>query len=677
MENQELIKQVTEKAEKWLTPAYDAETQAEVKRMLENPDKTELIECFYKDLEFGTGGLRGIMGAGSNRMNIYTVGAATQGLANYLNKCFKDKGQISVVVGHDCRNNSRKFAEISADIFSANGIKVYLFEDLRPTPEVSFAIRHLGCQSGINLTASHNPKEYNGYKAYWDDGAQVLAPHDTAIIDEVNKVTVEDIKFKGNKDLIQIIGEDVDKVYLDKVHTLSIDPEDLRPTPEVSFAIRHLGCQSGINLTASHNPKEYNGYKAYWDDGAQVLAPHDTAIIDEVNKVTVEDIKFKGNKDLIQIIGEDVDKVYLDKVHTLSIDPEVIKRQKDLSIVYTPLHGAGRTLIPASLKEWGFENVHCVPEQMVKSGDFPTVVSPNPENAEALSMAIELAKKIDADIVMASDPDADRVGMACKDDKGEWVLINGNQTCLLFLYYIIKNRIATGKMQPTDFIVKTIVTTELIKAVADKNKIEMLDCYTGFKWIAREIRLREGKQQYIGGGEESYGFLAEDFVRDKDAVSACSLLAEICAWAKDQGKTLYDILMDIYVEYGFSKETTVNVVKPGKSGADEIKAMMDNFRANPPKEIGGSAVSLTKDYKTLKATDAKGNVTALDMPETSNVLQYFTEDGTKISVRPSGTEPKIKFYIEVKGEMGCPKCYASANAEAEKKVEAVRKSLGI
>ena len=580
MENQELIKQVTEKAEKWLTPAYDAETQAEVKRMLENPDKTGLIECFYKDLEFGTGGLRGIMGAGSNRMNIYTVGAATQGLANYLNKCFKDKGQISVVVGHDCRNNSRKFAEISADIFSANGIKVYLFEDLRPTPEVS-------------------------------------------------------------------------------------------------FAIRHLGCQSGINLTASHNPKEYNGYKAYWDDGAQVLAPHDTAIIDEVNKVTVEDIKFKGNKDLIQIIGEDVDKVYLDKVHTLSIDPEVIKRQKDLSIVYTPLHGAGRTLIPASLKEWGFENVHCVPEQMVKSGDFPTVVSPNPENAEALSMAIELAKKIDADIVMASDPDADRVGMACKDDKGEWVLINGNQTCLLFLYYIIKNRIATGKMQPTDFIVKTIVTTELIKAVADKNKIEMLDCYTGFKWIAREIRLREGKQQYIGGGEESYGFLAEDFVRDKDAVSACSLLAEICAWAKDQGKTLYDILMDIYVEYGFSKETTVNVVKPGKSGADEIKAMMDNFRANPPKEIGGSAVSLTKDYKTLKATDAKGNVTALDMPETSNVLQYFTEDGTKISVRPSGTEPKIKFYIEVKGEMGCPKCYASANAEAEKKVEAVRKSLGI
>ena len=579
MENQDLIKVVTEKAQEWLGPAFDVETQAEVRKMLGNDDKTELIESFYKDLEFGTGGLRGIMGAGSNRMNIYTVGAATQSLANYLNKCFAGQS-ISVVVGHDCRNNSRKFAEISADIFSANGIKVYLFDDLRPTPEVS-------------------------------------------------------------------------------------------------FAIRHLGCQSGINITASHNPREYNGYKAYWDDGAQVLAPHDTAIIDEVNKVKVADIKFNGNKELIQIIGEDVDKVYLEKVHSISIDPEVIKRQKDLSIVYTPLHGAGRALIPASLKLWGFENVHCVESQMVKDGNFPTVVSPNPENAEALTLAIELAKKINADIVMASDPDADRVGMACKNDKGEWVLINGNQTCLLFLYYIIKNRLATGKMQPSDFVVKTIVTTELIKAVADKNKIEMLDCYTGFKWIAREIRLREGKQQYIGGGEESYGFLAEDFVRDKDAVSACSLLAEICAWAKDQGKTLYDVLMGIYVEYGFSRETTVNVVKPGKSGAEEIKAMMDNFRANPPKEIGGSKVCIVKDYKTLEMTGVDGKVSRLDMPEPSNVLQYFTEDGTKISVRPSGTEPKIKFYIEVKGKMGCPKCYAGANADAEEKVKAVRASLGI
>ena len=580
MENEELIKLCTEKAQGWLTPAYDAETQAEVKQILENPDKNVLIDAFYKDLEFGTGGLRGIMGAGSNRMNIYTVGAATQGMANYLNKNFAGRDSISVVVGHDCRNNSRKFAEISADIFSANGIKVYLFDDMRPTPEVSFAIRHLGCQSGINITASHNPREYNGYKAYWDDGAQVLAPHD-----------------KG--------------------------------------------------------------------------------IIDEVNKVTVNDIKFQGNKDLIQIIGKDIDDVYLEQVHGISIDPEVIKRQKDLKIVYTPLHGTGMMLIPQSLKLWGFENVHCVPEQMVKSGDFPTVVSPNPENAEALTMAINLAKSIDADIVMASDPDADRVGMACKDDKGEWVLINGNQTCLIFLYYIIKNRIAMGKMKGNEFIVKTIVTTEVIRKVAEKNHIKMLDCYTGFKWIAREIRLREGKEQYIGGGEESYGFLAEDFVRDKDAVSACSLLAEICAWAKDQGKTLYDILMEVYLEYGFSKEVTVNVVKPGKSGADEIKAMMDNFRACPPKELGGSEIVMIKDYKTLKATDGKGNVTDLDMPETSNVLQYFTADGTKVSVRPSGTEPKIKFYIEVKGEMGCPKCYARETNAALEKVEAVKKSLGI
>ena len=580
MENEELIKLCTEKAQGWLTPAYDAETQAEVKQILENPDKNVLIDAFYKDLEFGTGGLRGIMGAGSNRMNIYTVGAATQGMANYLNKNFAGRDSISVVVGHDCRNNSRKFAEISADIFSANGIKVYLFDDMRPTPEVSFAIRHLGCQSGINITASHNPREYNGYKAYWDDGAQVLAPHD-----------------KG--------------------------------------------------------------------------------IIDEVNKVTVNDIKFQGNKDLIQIIGKDIDDVYLEQVHGISIDPEVIKRQKDLKIVYTPLHGTGMMLIPQSLKLWGFENVHCVPEQMVKSGDFPTVVSPNPENAEALTMAINLAKSIDADIVMASDPDADRVGMACKDDKGEWVLINGNQTCLIFLYYIIKNRIAMGKMKGNEFIVKTIVTTEVIRKVAEKNHIKMLDCYTGFKWIAREIRLREGKEQYIGGGEESYGFLAEDFVRDKDAVSACSLLAEICAWAKDQGKTLYDILMEVYLEYGFSKEVTVNVVKPGKSGADEIKAMMDNFRACPPKELGGSEIVMIKDYKTLKATDGKGNVTDLDMPETSNVLQYFTADGTKVSVRPSGTEPKIKFYVEVKGEMGCPKCYARETNAALEKVEAVKKSLGI
>lgn len=581
MENQELIKQCEKVAAEWATsPLYDEETHKAVQAMLAADDKTSLIDSFYRSLEFGTGGLRGIMGPGTNRMNIYTVGAATQGLSNYLNKNFKGMEQISVVVGHDSRNNSRLFAETSANIFSANGIKVYLFDDMRPTPEMSFAIRHLGCQSGIILTASHNPKEYNGYKAYWDDGAQVLAPHD-----------------KG--------------------------------------------------------------------------------IIDEVNKVSVADIKFEGNPDLIQVIGKEIDDIYLEKVHTLSIDPACIARQKDLKVVYTPLHGTGMMLIPQSLKLWGFENVHTVPEQMVPDGNFPTVVSPNPENGEALSMALDLAKKIDADIVMASDPDADRVGMACKDDKGEWVLIDGNQTCMIFLYYIIMNRKAQGQMVGNEFIVKTIVTTELIKAIADKNNIKMYDCYTGFKWIARQIRLDEGKLQYIGGGEESYGFLAEDFVRDKDAVSACSLLAEICAWAKDQGKSLYDILMEIYMEYGLALNKTINIVKPGKSGADEIKAMMENFRANRPKELAGSKVTLAKDFGTLKQYDAEGNESPLDMPEASNVLQWYTEDGTKVSVRPSGTEPKIKFYIEVKGSMETASGYAAAREEAMQKVEKVRESLGI
>lgn len=582
MENQnDLIRQCELKAQQWLdSSVYDDVTKEAVREMLDKEDKTDLIDSFYQNLAFGTGGLRGIMGSGSNRMNIYTVGAATQGLANYLKKNFAEKDEISVVVGHDCRNNSRLFAETSAKIFSANGIKVYLFDDMRPTPEISFAIRHLHCQSGIVITASHNPKEYNGYKAYWDDGAQVLFPHDQGIIDEVNKV---------------------------------------RP----------------------------------------------------------EDIKFTGNDNIIQTIGEDIDAEYLNQIHTLSIDPEVISRQKDLKIVYTPIHGTGMNLIPRSLKLWGFENVNCVSEQMVKDGNFPTVVSPNPENAEALTLALKLAKEIDADIVMASDPDADRVGMACKNSKGEWVLVDGNQTCMIFLYYIISNRIAQNKMKGNEFVVKTIVTTELISEIARKNDIEMLDVYTGFKWIAREIRLSEGKKKYIGGGEESYGFLAEDFVRDKDAVSACSLLAEICAWAKDRGKTLFDVLMDIYVEYGFKLNKTINVVKPGKSGADEIKAMMDNFRANPPREIAGSPVVKVKDFKTLKETDGNGNSTELQMPEPSNVLQWFTADGTKVSVRPSGTEPKIKFYIEVGGEMGCPKCFDNAKAAANEKFVAVQKSLGI
>ena len=578
--NQELIISCENKAKEWLSSSFNEETRKEVQAMLDNSDKTELIDSFYKDLEFGTGGLRGIMGAGSNRMNIYTVGMATQGFANYLKKSFANKETISVVVGHDCRNNSRLFAETVAAIFSANGIKVYLFDDLRPTPEVSFAIRELKCQGGVNITASHNPKEYNGYKAYWDDGAQVLAPHD-----------------KG--------------------------------------------------------------------------------IIDEVEKVKIEDVKFGANNDLIQIIGKDIDDLYLDRIRTLSIDPAVIERHKDLKIVYTPLHGAGRTLIPESLKRWGFEKVYTVKEQMVKDGNFPTVVSPNPENGEALTLALRDAKEIDADIVMASDPDADRVGMACKNDKGEWVLINGNQTCLIFLYYIITNRIKTGKMQPNDFIVKTIVTTELIKKIADKNHVEMIDCFTGFKWIAREIREFEGVKQYIGGGEESYGFMAEDFVRDKDAVSAMCLLAEICAYAKDQGKTLYDLLMEIYLEYGFSFEYTVNVVRPGKTGADEIKQMMENFRNNPPKQLGDSPIVITKDFLKLEQTDANGNVTKLEMPDTSNVLQWFCANGDKVSVRPSGTEPKIKFYFEVKGEMKCAGCYERCVREALEKIEEFKKELSL
>ena len=577
----ELLGLVTAKAQEWLGSSFDEKTREEVKALLNKEDKADLIDAFYKDLEFGTGGLRGIMGAGTNRMNIYTVGMATQGLANYLNKNFKERKEISVVVGHDCRNNGRLFAETVANIFSANGIKVYLFDDLRPTPEVS-------------------------------------------------------------------------------------------------FAIRYLGCQSGVNVTASHNPREYNGYKAYWEDGAQVLAPHDTGIIDEVAKVKVADIKFKGNPALIQIIGEEVDKPYLDAIEGICIDPALVKRNHDLCIVYTPLHGCGRVMIPRSLKQWGFTNVNCVPEQMIPDGNFPTVVSPNPEYPEALTMALALARKLNADVVMASDPDADRLGVACRNDKGELTLLNGNQTAMIFLYYIITQYTKLGKMTGKEYIVKTIVTTEVISRIAEKNNLEMIDCYTGFKWIAKVIADENAKgKHYIGGGEESFGFLAEDFVRDKDAVSACSLMAEIAAWAKENGKTLWDLLLDAYQEYGFSQEAAVSVVKPGKSGADEIKAMMEQFRANPPKSLAGEKVVLIKDFKLLKQTDAAGKVTDLVMPEPSNVLQYFTAAGDKISVRPSGTEPKIKFYMEAKLPMADKKDYLKVQAEALKKIEAFKKDLGI
>ena len=577
-----LLNEVTTRAQVWLEGNYDAETKAEVRQMLDAADKTLLIEAFYKDLEFGTGGLRGIMGAGTNRMNIYTVGAATQGLSNYLKAQFASLPQISVVIGHDCRNNSRKFAEISANIFSANGIKVYLFEDLRPTPEISFAIRHFGCQSGIILTASHNPKEYNGYKAYWDDGAQMIAPHDENVITEV------------------------------------------------------------------------------------------------MNIKNVNDIKFEGNKDLIQIIGQEVDRAFLEKIKTLILSPEAIERNKDLKIVYTPIHGTGIKLIPDALRAYGFTNIIDVPEQNVISGNFPTVVSPNPEEPAALEMAVNKARETDADIVMASDPDADRIGIAIKNDKNEWILVNGNQTYLILIYYLIRRWKELGRLKGNEYVVKTIVTTEVMTDIACKNGVEYFDCFTGFKWIASVMRDNEGKKTYIGGGEESYGFLAEDFVRDKDAVSACALMAEVTAWAKDNGKTLFELLQDIYIEYGFGKEKGISVVRKGKSGAEEIAQMMIDFRTAPPVEIAGSKVMTIKDYETLKMTDvATGNVTDLDMPATSNVLQFFTQDGTKISVRPSGTEPKIKFYIEVRGEMKTRADYDATDAAANAKIEAVRASMGV
>ena len=582
MENEELLKSVTAKAQEWLGEAYDAETRAEVKRMLDADDKTELIESFYRDLEFGTGGLRGIMGAGCNRMNIYTVGAATQGLANYLKEAFADLDEIKVVVGHDVRNNSRKFAEVVANVFSANGIKAYLFDNFRPTPELSFAIRHLGCQSGVNITASHNPKEYNGYKAYWADGAQIISPHDVNIINNVNEI-------KG-----------------------------------------------------------------------------------------AESIKFEGNPDLIEIIGKDIDDAFLAAVKELSLSPEAIKNNSNLKIVYTPIHGTGVELIPQSLQNYGFTNIIHVPEQDVPSGDFPTVDSPNPENPSAMAMAIAKAKEVEADLVMASDPDADRIGCVIRDNRGEYVLINGNQIAMILFYYLMTRNAELGRLTGKEYIVKTIVTTETIKSIADANNITMYDCYTGFKWIASVIRDNEATCRYLGGAEESYGFLAEEFARDKDSVSAISLMAEAAAWAKDKGMDFLQLLQDIYIKYGFSREEGISVVRQGKSGAEEIVAMMKNFRTNPPKSLGGSDVVIIKDYASLELKDVKAaTVEKMDMPTTSNVLQFFTEDGTKISVRPSGTEPKIKFYIEVKGHMANGSEYDKAIADADAKIALVKKDLGI
>ena len=582
MQNEELVRSVTERAEKWLGPQYDEETRAEVKALIEAEDKTPLIDAFYKDLEFGTGGLRGIMGAGTNRMNIYTVGSATQGLANYLKDTFRDLPQISVAVGYDVRNNSRKFAELTAAVFSANGIKVYLFDGPCPTPEVSYAIRKLGCQSGVMVTASHNPREYNGYKAYWSDGAQMISPHDVKTIEYVNYIT------------------------------------------------------------------------------------------------SVDQIKFEADKSLIQEIGKDIDDQFLHDIHTLSLSPESNRRHSDMKIVYTPIHGTGKRLMYDSLKMWGFENIIHVPEQDVQCGDFPTVVSPNPENSEAMAMAVEKAKETGASLVLASDPDADRVGLVVRDKKGNYQLVNGNQICMILLYYIITKNVENKLLNGNEYVVKTIVTTEAIKRIADKNNIRCMDCYTGFKWIADVMRNMEDTGRYLGGGEESYGFLAETFVRDKDSISANSLIAECAAWAADKEMNLYELLVEIYKEYGFSRERGVSVVRPGKSGHEEIVAMMKNFRENPPETLAGSPVTCIKDYSDLNCRNLKtGEVEKMNFPTTSNVLQFFTESGDKVSVRPSGTEPKIKFYVEVRERMETKEQYEELVKVAENHIDKILEDLGV
>lgn len=582
MATEDLLKTIRAKAESWTTSQYDEATRQEVQALLDNSDTTQLVDAFYKDLEFGTGGLRGIMGAGTNRMNRYTVGTAAQGLANYLLKEFGSEQEIKVVIGYDCRHHSSEFSRMVAGIFAANGIKVYLFEALRPTPMVSYAIRTLGCQSGVMLTASHNPKEYNGFKAYWSDGAQMIAPHDRNVISEVN-------------------------------------------------AIR-----------------------------------------------SVDEIKFDGPAELITMLGKDMDDKFISDALAKRLSPEVIKRQSQLKIVFTPLHGTSGQVLPRTLKEAGFENVHPVEAQMLVSGDFPTVVSPNPEDPAALKMAIDQAKAIDADIVMATDPDGDRIGTAVKDKEGNWVLLNGNQTCLLYAYYAIEKRRESGNLKPNQYLVKTIVTTDLIAAIAKRNNIELYDTYTGFKWIADVIRKNEGKKEYLGGGEESYGYLWSDFVRDKCSVTACLIFAEIAAWAKDKDQSVYELLEKIYLQYGYSLEQNVSVVRPGKSGAEEIEQMMRDFRQNPPAKLAGSNVVEILDYATLEGKLLEsGDTYTLDMPTTSNVLQYRCADGTKLSIRPSGTEPKIKFYIEVHSEPKTLEELEAARVKSAERVQQIRTQLGI
>ena len=573
-------KKITERANLWLKSNYDKETKKQVKELIDKGGE-ELIDSFYKDLEFGTGGLRGIMGAGTNRVNKYTIGAATQGLSNYLKKEFSSSEQIKVAIAYDCRNNSMLFGQITADIFSANGFKVYLFESLRPTPELSFAVRHFGCQGGVVITASHNPKEYNGYKAYWDDGGQIISPHDTNIINEVNAI----------KD--------------------------------------------------------------------------------------VNEIKFQAQKDNIIMLGKDFDELYIEKLKSLSLSPEIIKKQSDFKIVYTPIHGTGVELVPKTLKAYGFKNIYNVPEQDVVDGNFPTVISPNPENAEALELALKKAKEVNADLVLATDPDADRVGIAVKDLNDQYILLNGNQIASVLICYLIKNRVDNNLLKGNEYIVKTIVTTELLADIAQKYGIEYYDTLTGFKYIAGIIKENEGKKLFIGGGEESYGYLAGEFVRDKDAVMSAALIAEAAVWAKDRGKSFFEQLIDIYVEFGFYKEVLVNLVKKGKSGAEEIQQMMSDFRNNPPKAIAGSKVIEIKDY-LLQHTEnfVTETIEPIKLPK-SNVIQFFTEDGYKVTVRPSGTEPKIKFYIGLKADLCCKEKFSEVNNKIDNTLNEIKKSLNL
>ncbi|MBP5370945.1 MAG: phospho-sugar mutase [Bacteroidales bacterium] len=599
--------EILNKAKQWLTGNYDEKTKKEIQYLIDNNDP-ELENAFYQNLEFGTGGLRGVIGVGTNKMNIYTVGMATQGFANYIKKAFPNEKEIKVAVIHDCRIRSRLFAETTANIFAANGFKVYLSKELRPTPELSFAIRHLGCQAGVNITASHNPAKYNGYKAYWNDGCQLVPPHDTNVIDEVNKIA------------------------------------------------------------------------------------------------SIDDVKWKGNEQNIILWDELIDRPYIDAIKSLSINGDIIKKQKDLKIVYTPIHGTGIKLVPRVLQELGFENVNVVEEQAIVSGEFPSLRkpgvgeikeedfitekdwlnkihevtgSPNPEKESAMKLAIEKGKAMNADIIMATDPDGDRVGIVVKNSEGNYVIMNGNQTATILTQYLLSAWQKAGKLKGKEFVVKTIVTTELITDMCKKFGVEMFDVLTGFKYIGEKIRLLEGKKQYIGGGEESYGYLAGDFVRDKDAVIACALVAEAAAVAKNEGKSLYDVLVDTYVEYGMYKESLCSIEKEGKAGKEAIKAMMDNFRANPPKELNGSPVAYIKDYGQSITTDCKtGKTEKIDLPK-SNVLQFFAEDGSKVTARPSGTEPLIKFYFGVKTKINSKAELKQAEEELNKKIEGLKKSLGI